>query len=108
MEKKEQNHIRQLLLELEDYLFSLRWYDKEDREIMLKNIIGFDSIFQIIPKRFHKLLEGRIYTQEELDKAREEERRRVVGKILVQLSEEVDRNGCENIRSFVKQVKEII
>ena len=72
MEKKEQNHIRQLLLELEDYLFSLRWYDKEDREIMLKNIIGFDSIFQIIPKRFHKLLEGRIYTQEELDKAREE------------------------------------
>lgn len=72
MEKKEENYIRQLLLELDEYLFSLRWYDKEDREIMLKNIIGFDSIFQIIPKRFRKLLEGRIYTQEELDKAREE------------------------------------
>ena len=72
MEKQEENYIRQLLLELDEYLFSLRWYDKEDREIMLKNIIGFDSIFQIIPKRFRKLLEGRIYTQEELDKAREE------------------------------------
>lgn len=44
----------------------------------------------------------------ELDKAREEERQRVVGKILVQLSEEIDRNGCKNIRSFIKQVKEII
>lgn len=68
----EKNYIRQLLLVLEDYLFSLKWYDKEGNEIMLKNIIGFDSIFQIIPKRFHKLLEGRIYTQEELSKAREE------------------------------------
>lgn len=75
MEKKEENYIRQLLSELDDYLFSLKWYDKEDNEIMLKNIIGFDSIFQIIPKRFHKLLEGKIYTQEELDKAREEGRR---------------------------------
>ena len=76
MESKEQNHIRQLLLELEDYLFSLKWFNKEGSEMMLKNIIGFDSIFQIIPKRFHKLLEGKIYTQyelaQELDKAREE------------------------------------
>ena len=68
----EKNYIRQLLLVLEDYLFSLKWYDKEGNEMMLKNIIGFDSIFQIIPKRFHKLLEGRIYTQQELSKAREE------------------------------------
>ena len=85
MEKKEENYIRQLLLELDEYLFSLRWYDKEDREIMLKNIIGFDSIFQIIPKRFRKLLEGRIYTQEELDKAREE--------VLTELQEEFSEFG---------------
>ena len=44
----------------------------------------------------------------EISKAREEGRQRVVGKILVQLSEEIDRNGCKNIRSFIKQVKEII
>jgi hypothetical protein len=80
MEEKEENYIRQLLLELEDSLFSLKWYDKEDNEIMLKNIIGFDSIFQIIPKRFHKLLGGKIYTQEELDKAREEGREEGVKK----------------------------
>ena len=95
MEKKEENYIRQLLLELDEYLFSLRWYDKEDREIMLKNIIGFDSIFQIIPKRFRKLLEGRIYTQEELDKAREEGRREVYEAIVF------DENIPHDITTFV-------
>ena len=78
----EQNYIRQLLLVLEDYLFSLKWYDKEGNEMMLKNIIGFDSIFQIIPKRFHKLLEGEIYTQEELSKAREDGRKEGVVEII--------------------------
>ena len=95
MEKKEENYIRQLLLELDEYLFSLRWYDKEDREIMLKNIIGFDSIFQIIPKRFRKLLEGRIYTQQELDKAREEGRREVYEAIVF------DENIPHDITTFV-------
>ncbi len=93
MEKKEENYIRQLLLELDEYLFSLRWYDKEDREIMLKNIIGFDSIFQIIPKRFHKLLEGRIYTQEELDKAREEGKRDATEKLRLAFHEVFFKSG---------------
>ena len=73
MEKKEeQNYIRQLLLELEDYLFSLSWYDGEDRLKTFRDVSNIKSIFQLVPQRYLKLLEGRIYTQEELDKAREE------------------------------------
>jgi len=75
MEKKEQNYIRQLLLELEDYLFSLSWYDGEDRLKTFRDVSDIKSIFQLVPKRYLKLLEGKIYTQEELDKAREEGRR---------------------------------
>ena len=72
MEKKEQNYIRQLLLELEDYLFSLSWYDGEDRLKTFRDVSDIKSIFQLVPKRYLKLLEGKIYTQQELSKAREE------------------------------------
>ena len=72
MEKKEQNYIRQLLLELEDYLFSLSWYDGEDRLKTFRDVSNIKSIFQLVPKRYLKLLEGRVYTQQELSKAREE------------------------------------
>ena len=72
MERKEQNYIRQLLLELEDYLFSLSWYDGEDRLKTFRDVSDIKSIFQLVPKRYLKLLEGKIYTQEELDRAREE------------------------------------
>ena len=75
MEKKEQNYIRQLLLELEDYLFSLSWYDGEDRLKTFRDVSNIKSIFQLVPKRYLKLLEGKIYTQQELSKAREEGRR---------------------------------
>lgn len=76
MEKKEQNYIRQLLLELEDYLFSLSWYDGEDRLKTFRDVSNIKSIFQLVPKRYLELLEKKIYTQyeldQELDKAREE------------------------------------
>ena len=77
MERKEQNYIRQLLLELENYLFSLSWYDGEDRLKTFRDVSNIKSIFQLVPKRYLKLLEGKIYTQQELSKAREEGREEV-------------------------------
>jgi hypothetical protein len=100
MEKKEQNYIRQLLLELEDYLFSLSWYDGEDRLKTFRDLSNIKSIFQLVPKRYLKLLEGKIYTQYELDRAREE--------VLLELLEKKTNYKIEEVGHGYKVTQEYV
>lgn len=81
-EEWKENYIKQLLLEIGNYLFSLTWFDKEGNVIMLKNIIGFDSILQIVPKRFLRLLEDKIYTEDEVQQLLDDRERETIKNFL--------------------------